>query len=127
MKLKKKERPCIRSAAGNDYTLMGKLWIEGREGTFLGHGRIALLERIKQYGSISEAARSMEMSYRHAWALLENMNRQARLPLIETAIGGEKGGGTRLTETGEKAIAFFKELDKKFERFLSMEAKRFDF
>ena len=66
----------------------GRVWIDGSEGTFLGYGRIVLLERIRQYGSITQAAKSMEMSYRHAWELVDSMNRQARKPLVETASGG---------------------------------------
>lgn len=126
MKPKKKDRPCVRSAVGNRYAFMGRVWIEGDEGTFLGHGRVALLERIRQHGSISKAALSLEMSYRHAWALLESMNRQSKLPLIVTVKGGEGGGGTRLTDEGEKAISFFREMDERFEKFLSSEAERFN-
>ena len=70
----------------------GRLWIEGKKGTFLGHGRIVLLERIREYGSISRAAKSMEMSYHHAWDLVDSMNRQTTKPLVEKGTGG-KGGG----------------------------------
>ena len=83
----------------------GRIWLEGADGTFLGHGRVVLLERIKEHGSISQAARSMEMSYKHAWDLLDSMNRQAGCKLVETARGGKSGGGATLTPAGEKAIA----------------------
>jgi len=85
----------------------GRIWLEGGEGTFLGHGRVVLLERIKEHGSISQAARSMEMSYKHAWDLLDSMNRQAACKLVETARGGKSGGGATLTSAGERAIAIF--------------------
>jgi molybdate transport system regulatory protein len=85
----------------------GRIWLEGAEGTFLGHGRVVLLERIKEHGSISQAARSMEMAYKHAWDLLESMNRQAACKLVETVRGGKSGGGSTLTPAGEKAIALF--------------------
>ena len=48
-------------------SLRGHIWIEGQEGTLLGYGRIALLERIREYGSITKAAKALEMSYRRAW------------------------------------------------------------
>ena len=40
----------------------------------IGPGKIELLEQIAAFGSISAAARGMEMSYKHAWDLVEEMN-----------------------------------------------------
>jgi molybdate transport system regulatory protein len=85
----------------------GRIWIDGTDGTFLGHGRVALLERIREYGSITKAAKAMEMSYRHAWDLVNSMNRQAERPFVELATGGKGGGGARVTEEGERAIQLF--------------------
>ncbi len=90
------------------FRVRGKLWIEGPEGTFLGYGRVVLLERIREHGSISAAARSMKMSYRHAWKLVDSMNRQGRSPLVLASTGGKGGGGTVLTATGERAINAFR-------------------
>jgi len=91
--------PSDRDAAPADstvkrgrYALRGRIWIEGGDGTFLGYGRAELLERIERFGSISQAARSMNMSYRHAWELVDSINRQAKSPLVETSVGGRKGG-----------------------------------
>lgn len=77
-----------------------------------------LLERIREYGSITKAARSMDMSYRHAWELIDSMNRQAPKPFVETAAGGKGGGGTRVTEAGEKAIILFWKFYEDFQEFL---------
>ena len=77
------------------YRLHGRVWIDGPEGTFLGYGRVILLERIREHGSISAAARSMNMSYRHAWDLVESMNRQAPAPLVVSRAGGRGGGSER--------------------------------
>jgi len=103
--------------------LRGRIWIDGPEGTFLGYGRIVLLERIREYGSISQAAKSMDMSYRHAWELVDSMNRQAPVPLVEAATGGKGGGGARLTDVGEKAINLFWKLHADFQTFLLEEEK----
>jgi molybdate transport system regulatory protein len=119
------KRPCIHRGRKNHYTALGRLWIEGRDGAFLGYGRIALLERIKQDGSITGAAKSLNMSYRHAWDLIDSMNRQSRIPLVEKAVGGKGGGGTHLTEAGEKAIRFFRAMDDKFREFLDKEMDNF--
>lgn len=113
------------SSKHKKYELKGRLWIEGRDGTFLGYGRVVLLERIKQYGSISEAARSMNMSYRHAWELVESMNKQAGKILVETSTGGKGGGGARLTEAGERAIEAFWNFYNNFKKFLKQEMKGF--
>jgi molybdate transport system regulatory protein len=99
----------------------GRVWIDGTDGTFLGHGRVALLERIREYGSITKAAKAMEMSYRHAWDLVESMNRQAERPFVELATGGKGGGGARVTEDGERAIQLFWKFSEDFQNFLKQE------
>lgn len=101
-----------------NYQLKGRFWIEGSEGTFLGYGRVVLLERIKEHGSISAAARSLDMSYRHAWKLVDSMNRQSRSPVVEKSIGGKGGGGAKLTPTGEQAIICFWKAERDFYDFL---------
>lgn len=112
---------------GDTYEVRGRIWIDGKDGTFLGYGRVVLLERIREYGSITMAAKSMEMSYRAAWELVESMNRQAKTPLVETVTGGKGGGGARLTEAGEKAIETFWKLYERFKKFLKNETQHMDF
>ena len=107
-----------------DYRLRGRLWIEGPEGTFLGYGRVVLLERIRDCGSISAAARSMEMSYRHAWDLVDSMNRQSRLPVVEKTAGGRGGGGAVLTEAGRQAIESFWSAYRDFKAFLAERSRQ---
>src|SRR3546814_7352316 len=41
----------------------------------IGPGKIKLLEQIGALGSISAAGRSMSMSYKRAWALVDELNR----------------------------------------------------
>lgn len=101
------------------YRVTGRLWIERNGKTYLSWGRVVLLERIREHGSISSAARSMKMGYRHAWDLVEEMNRTAPRPLVERATGGAHGGGTRLTAAGEEAIAAFWKLVEDFRGFLA--------
>jgi molybdate transport system regulatory protein len=102
----------------------GRVWIDGPEGTFLGYGRIVLLERIREYGSITKAAKSMTMSYRHAWDLVDSMNRQTKFPLVDAATGGKGGGGALLTAEGESAIRIFWEFYSDFQDFLKREQKK---
>lgn len=107
-------RPCVR----------GRIWIDGPEGTFIGWGRVTLLEQIREQGSITKAAKSMEMAYRHAWDLVDSMNRQSKRPFVEVAAGGKGGGGARVTEEGEKAIRLFRQFAADFEVFLDRERKK---
>lgn len=100
------------------YRLRGRLWIEGPEGTYMGYGRVVLLERIREHGSISAAARSMEMSYRHAWKLVDSMNSQSNKPVVEKSTGGKGGGGAIVTKTGELAIDSFWAAWKDYQDFL---------
>lgn len=122
---KKKSRP--RKEQKSLPGLRGRIWVDGEEGTYLGYGRIVLLERIREYGSITKAAKSMEMSYRHAWELVDSMNRQAPNPFVEAVAGGKGGGGARLTEDGEKAIKLFWKFYADFQGFLEIEAKTLGF
>lgn len=99
----------------------GRVWIEKDGQTFLGCGRVTLLERIREHGSISQAARSMGMGYRHAWRLVDSMNRNAPTPLVITQKGGVKGGGSLLTQAGESAIHFFWDFYHRFRKYLEDE------
>ncbi|GAB4357214.1 MAG: hypothetical protein Kow006_24820 [Gammaproteobacteria bacterium] len=85
----------------------------------MGRGRLELLEQIRACGSISAAAREMGMSYRHAWQMIDSMNRQLGQPLVLKATGGQGGGGARLTEAGERAITAFRQLDRAFREFIA--------
>lgn len=104
--------------------LRGRLWIDGPEGTFLGYGRIVLLERIREHGSITKAAKSMAMSYRRAWELVASMNGQSPRPLVASAAGGRNGGGAQLTKEGERAIVIFWELYEDFQEYLKLQQKK---
>ncbi|RPI43891.1 MAG: LysR family transcriptional regulator [Betaproteobacteria bacterium] len=77
----------------------------------LGPGKVALLEAIRETGSISAAGRKLGMSYRRAWLLVDAMNRAFRLPVITTVTGGREGGGTALTETGQEIIRRYRKIE----------------
>lgn len=78
----------------------------------LGPGKADLLERIRDTGSIAAAGRSMSMSYKRAWMLVEEMNAAFREALVESSRGGAQGGGARLTETGEAVLAHYRRLEE---------------
>ena len=122
----KKDRPHIKQSSSRETAsgFRGRVWIDGPEGTFIGYGRVVLLERIRQCGSITQAAKSMEMAYRHAWDLVDSMNRQADKPFVELSTGGKGGGGARVTEEGEKAVKLFRLFYAAFQDFLKREEKK---
>ncbi len=97
----------------------GRVWIEKDNQTYLSWARVELLELIDQEGSVSAAARSMEMSYSHAWGLVKEMNRLAPDILVEKTTGGKGGGGARLTKAGKVAVAEFWKVVKGFQSWVS--------
>jgi molybdate transport system regulatory protein len=83
------------------------------EAIAFGPGKAALLLAIDQTGSISAAARSIGMSYRRAWLLVEAMNQCFTLPLVATATGGAKGGGAQMTVMGRDIIARYQAMQSR--------------
>lgn len=99
------------------------MWVSRGDKTFLGYGRVVLLERIRDYGSITKAAKSMGMSYRNAWELVASMNKLSEKPLVDRFSGGKGGGGAVLTRHGEKAIGLFWKLRSDLMEFLKKKEK----
>ena len=85
----------------------------------IGPGKIALLEAIRDTGSISAAARKLRMSYRRAWVLVDDLNRRLSKPVVEAAPGGKFGGGTTLSPTGHKLVGLYREIERKALRHTS--------
>ena len=81
---------------------------EGR----VGPGKIALLEAIRGTGSISAAARAMEMSYRRAWDLVDELGRAFGRPVVTSQAGGRRGGGARLTDLGEELVFRYRVIER---------------
>jgi molybdate transport system regulatory protein len=79
----------------------------------IGPGKIMLLERIRDLGSISAAGRSMNMSYRQAWELIEALNTAFKEPLVVSHAGGKSGGGAVLTAAGEEIVQHYRAISEK--------------
>lgn len=80
----------------------------------VGPGKIALLEAIRDAGSLSQAARNVGMSYRRAWLLVESLRKSFRKPVTMASKGGKDGGGMRVTELGDALIKNYRELERDF-------------
>jgi len=81
---------------------------EGR----IGPGKIQLLEKIRELGSISAAGRAMDMSYKRAWDLVDEINRICRQPAVERQTGGKNGGGAALTPFGVSLVARYRKIER---------------
>jgi molybdate transport system regulatory protein len=77
----------------------------------LGPGKANLLEAIEKTGSIAAAGRSLRMSYKRAWTLVETMNRDFGTPLVETTKGGSAHGGAELTPTGKAVLTLYRRME----------------
>jgi molybdate transport system regulatory protein len=82
---------------------------DGAEG--FGPGKARLLELIEEMGSIRSAASAMQMSYRHAWLLLQSVEDTFGAPVIVTSTGGAGGGGAKLTELGNTVLARYRAIE----------------
>jgi molybdate transport system regulatory protein len=81
---------------------------EGR----IGPGKIQLLENIHACGSISAAGRAMDMSYKRAWDLVDEINRICRQAAVERQTGGRHGGGAALTPFGISLVARYRKIER---------------
>ena len=102
------------------------LRVLGKRAAALGPGKAELIERIGDTGSISAAARAMGMSYRRAWQLVRALNRDFRQPVVETAIGGRRGGGARVTPFGERLVGRFRAMEAKASAAITADLQRFE-
>jgi molybdate transport system regulatory protein len=86
------------------------------EGIAIGPGKVALLEAIIATGSISAAARSLSMSYRRAWLLVDELNRALKMPAVIAGAGGRHGGGAALTPLGEELVQRYRAIEESSRR-----------
>jgi molybdate transport system regulatory protein len=90
----------------------------------VGPGKIDLLEAIAKTGSITSAARTLGMSYRRAWLLVDTMNRCFKEPVVEAEAGGKRGGGTRLTAVGAEVLQRYRKVEKLAASAAALELRR---
>jgi molybdate transport system regulatory protein len=78
----------------------------------IGPGKIHLLENIHKCGSISAAGRAMDMSYKRAWYLVDEINRICRQAAVEGQTGGKNGGGAVLTPFGISLVTRYRKIER---------------
>lgn len=119
--MKKSVKHIFRKGA---YKVNGSLWIEGNGTRFWGPGPVELLGHIEATGSINQDAKQMGMSYKKAWEIVNRLNAMAANPMVITAAGGEKGGGSSISEEARQMIAYHRQLRERFKQFLEEETKK---
>jgi molybdate transport system regulatory protein len=85
--------------------------IELASGGRIGPGKIAVLEQIARTGSISAAGRTLKLSYRRTWDLVDDLNQGLGTAVVETATGGTRGGGAVLTEVGKAVVNTYRAIE----------------
>lgn len=112
-------------AESKQITVDGRFWINRDSQTFLGPGRVELLEQIAAGHSIAEAARQLGMSYKTAWDMLNEVNQLADEPLFISVKGGRHGGGTTITPYGQQVITLFRHIEREYQAMLLALGQRF--
>jgi len=107
-------------------SLQSSIWLVAGGKSLAGRGRIELLERIAEAGSIRQAAIAMSMSYRAAWDAVDAMNQRAPEPVVSRSTGGRGGGGATLTGFGERLVAVFRTMESEQVQHLKAMDRRLD-
>ena len=108
------------------YKIKSRIWIESEDKVLLGEGRVHLLKAIQEMGSLSKAAKPLNISYKKAWQLLDSVNKSAKKPVTINSIGGKGGGGAELTEYGKSLVIAFDEINKNCWEFLDKQLKKIE-
>jgi molybdate transport system regulatory protein len=82
-------------------------------GSALGPGMTHLLELIAEKGSIRAAAAEIDMSYRKAWLLIQEIQKTFHGEVVTASAGGASGGGTRLTALGEDIVRLYRRVESR--------------
>jgi len=96
----------------------GRIWITKGRDHFLGRNRIALLEKIDEMGSINTAAKSMNISYKRAWEIVNAIKKVAGREILECRSGGRGGGGSQLTEFAKTLVSLYRSFEDRHLRLL---------
>jgi len=108
------------------YKIKSRIWIECDNHVLLGEGRVQLLKAIHDKGSLSKAAKSLNISYKKAWDLIDSVNKSAKKPVTRNSIGGKGGGGAELTSFGLMLITTFEEINQNCWAFLDTQLEKIE-
>lgn len=90
-----------------------RMRVTSGEAIAVGPGKIALLEAIQATHSITQAAKSLDMSYRRAWMLIDQLNSSLKKPAVASTNGGKDGGGSQLTAVGVALLSVYRRIEER--------------
>jgi molybdate transport system regulatory protein len=98
--------------------IKGNIWITTSKKEIIGKGRAQLLNEINNCGSIAQAAKNINLSYKKAWCMVKEMNTNYKEPIIKQIVGGKNGGGTNLTHYGLELLNNYNKIQTAFKTFI---------
>ena len=92
-----------------EFRLKSSHWIVDKENRIvMGEGRMAILDHIESTGSINQAAKSLNMSYKTAWSKIKSTETHLEIKIVDT----DRKHGTRLTRAGKEFLEQYRKLKK---------------
>ncbi|WP_340819611.1 molybdenum-dependent transcriptional regulator [Methanolobus sp. WCC4] len=89
-----------------------KVWLAEEGKPLIGAGKVELLKAIDEERSLRKACMKMDISYKHAWNVLNKISERLGKDVVTTVRGG-KDQGTFLTDEGRRLIEEY-EMNRKF-------------
>jgi len=94
------------------------VWLEENGRYILGEKEAEILKGIKKFGSLMVASKSLGITYAHAWNVLNDLSGRIGDPVVRARRGGEGGGGMMLTDTGERLLGDYENLERRVSELL---------
>ena len=114
----------VMQKSHNGMQIRSKIWLEMEEEPVFGSGRRHLLEAIDKHGSINQAARMVNISYKKAWSYIKAMEERLGISLVECRTGGKSGGGANLTDEARDFLQRYATLEKGINEFVDERFKK---
>jgi len=102
---------------GSEPVVRSKVWFESSGLRVFGKGLAGLLEDVNRLGTLQAAAKTANMSYRHAWDLIRAAEEHLGSVLIERHPGGRDGGSSTLSKDGKYLLDIFTQINKEVADF----------
>lgn len=106
----------VATKEGSGIQCFSRIWISKGKQHFLGGNRIALLEKIDEVGSINHAAKTMNISYKKAWEIVNSIKNVSGHEILESKTGGRGGGGSQLTDYARNLVKIYRSMESEHKK-----------
>ena len=96
-----------------------------RRNVFFDEDLAALLKEIDRCRSMNRACRKLGMAYSRAWKMIRRAEEMLGRRLVQKQAGGSGGGGSVLTEEGQKMLAGYLKTREDIQQYAEASLKRF--